>query len=379
MKETFGHRNFRGRQEEVVRAALCGRDVFCLMPTGGGKSLCYQLPAVVQGGVTVVVSPLLSLMQDQVQQLQAVDVEAATLNSDQTNEERDLVTASLVSADCSLRLLYVTPEKIAASGRFWSILRALHRRGQLTRFVVDEAHCVSQWGHDFRPDYAALGKLKEGFHDVPIMALTATATERVVIDVVGSLGMRAPRIFTQSFNRTNLRYEVAKRGSFKSTVDLIIKLCEKQRRMSGIVYCLSRKDCERYAEALCDRMGSGFATFYHAGISDTAVKEANQTAWSNGDVSVICATISFGMGVNKPDVRFVVHTAMPKSVTNFYQESGRAGRDGMPADCVLLYSHRDKKTIEMMVSDRASRPGDREYRRQMQELDTMMQFCENDF
>jgi RecQ family ATP-dependent DNA helicase len=350
-REVFKNKGFRTHQEEVINAALSGKDVFVLMPTGGGKSLCYQICAMIQPGITVVISPLVSLMQDQVYNLRLLRVPAICLNGNSTQEEvnkayRCFQMTSKEETPAA-QLIYITPEKYSKSGRIRSEMKRCRQNGFLNRVVIDEAHCVSEWGHDFRPDYKMLGTLKQELNNVPIMALTATATKRVRQDIRKILGIRHSYIFIQSFNRPNLIYEVRqKKKNYQEELVNFIK--ENYRGETGIVYCLSKHRCEDMAECL-NKEGIR-AKPYHAGLDDD-VRRANQDDWSNDKTHVICATIAFGMGINKPDVRFVVHDSLPKSMEGYYQESGRAGRDGKRSHCILYYTYRDKLTHDKMSEE----------------------------
>ncbi|KAJ1454991.1 hypothetical protein M885DRAFT_484002 [Pelagophyceae sp. CCMP2097] len=353
-RETFGHRAFRAGQREVVRAAMAGKDAFCLMPTGGGKSLCYQLPAWCAPGLSVVFSPLVSLIQDQVDSMNESGVRAAAFGRFDSGAASDVLgELNRLQPHGELKLLYLTPEKFAHSAAAVRALQSLARRGLLSRFVIDEAHCVSSWGHDFRPDYLALKRLRTEFPRVPIMALTATADDRVVKDISQVLGLR--RDTRASFNREKLVYEVRPKTSKIKAITEIEAFVQARLDKSGLIYCLSRRDCEVVCEAIQKAVGRrNFCSFYHADL-DITEREIRQRKWSKGEIKLICATLAFGMGVDKPDVRYVVHFSMPKSLANYYQESGRAGRDGGGAHCVLFFSFKDRATHEAMIRDDTGR------------------------
>lgn len=355
-----------------------GKDAFVLMPTGGGKSLCYQLPSIVQSGetkgVTVVVSPLLSLMQDQVDHLQRLKIQALLVNGEVTQEHRQMVIQTLMAPNVQhfIQLLYVTPEMVNKSHAIIQCFQHLHRTNRLARIVIDEAHCVSQWGHDFRPDYKELGEFRKQFPGVPVMALTATATENVKVDVINVLGMDGCQVFTQSFNRPNLTYEV--RSKEKACLDDIARtITDSHAGQSGIVYCLARKTCEQVAAKLKDQYGIK-AAHYHAGM-EPLERSNTQKNWQKGACDVIVATIAFGMGIDKPDVRFVVHHSIPKSLEGYYQETGRAGRDGQRSACYLYYGYGDTNQLKRMINDSDGSELQKERQRRM--LRNIVQYCEN--
>lgn len=336
LKKYFGYDEFRPLQQEIIERVLAKEDCLVLMPTGGGKSLCFQLPTLLQEGLTVVISPLISLMKDQVDALTANGITAAYINSSLTFAEIEAILTKVRSG--TIKLLYIAPERLSVPG-FQELLQTL----PICLFAIDEAHCISEWGHDFRPDYRNLKTLRARFANIPIIALTATATEKVRTDIVKQLNLAEARTFISSFNRQNLSYEVLpKKDSFAS----ILSLVELYPKESVIIYCFSRKDTEKIAEKL-NAHGHNAGT-YHAGLSADKRRD-NQEQFIRDDIHIMVATIAFGMGIDKPDVRLVVHHSLPKSIEGYYQETGRAGRDGLPARCVLLFSIADKFKQEYFI------------------------------
>ena len=338
LRRHFAHDAFRPLQERAIRLALDGRDTVVLMPTGGGKSLCYQLPALARDGLTLVVSPLIALMKDQVDALRARGIAAGCLNSSMRADEAAEVRRAALRGD--LKLLYVAPERVALSG-FPDFLRRL----RVGFVAVDEAHCISQWGHEFRPDYLTLGALREEVPEVPFMALTATATPRVRADVAKRLGMQHPEFLVASFNRPNIRYGVRPK---RRSLPVLTSMLRERAGESAIVYCLSRRETENVAAALRD---AGIEALpYHAGLEHDVRRDTHER-FTSKRTPVIVATIAFGMGIDVPDIRLIVHYNLPKSLEGYYQETGRAGRDGKPSDCVLFYTTADRSTQEKFIRE----------------------------
>jgi ATP-dependent DNA helicase RecQ len=360
LKQYFGFTSFRPLQEEIIRDSLAGQDVFALLPTGGGKSLCFQLPAMAQPGLTVVVSPLIALMKDQVDAMQAGGIPATFLNSSLAQNESRARLRALHHGE--FRLLYVAPERLMLSG-FLSDLQ----RWNVRLLAVDEAHCISEWGHDFRPEYRQLAELRKLFPETPMMALTATATERVRADIIKLLKLREPRCYVASFNRPNLTYRVLAKNK---PYDQVLEFVRARPKESGIVYCQSRKSAESVALRL---NGDGVkAKPYHAGLTPKERSE-HQELFLRDDVRVICATIAFGMGINKPNVRFVLHYDLPKNIEGYYQETGRAGRDGLPGDCVLLFSAGDVIKQTRFIDEK---PDPKEQQIAREQLQKMVHYAE---
>ncbi|XP_068647955.1 ATP-dependent DNA helicase Q-like 1 isoform X1 [Aristolochia californica] len=369
----FGNKAFRPLQHKACMAAMANRDCFILMPTGGGKSLCYQLPATLHPGVTVVVCPLLSLIQDQIATLNLkFGIPATFLNSQQSATQVSAVICELRKSKPSCKLLYVTPERIAGNLSFMEILKSLYQKEQLARFVIDEAHCVSQWGHDFRPDYRGLGCLKQNFPRVPIMALTATATQHVQKDILNALRIPHALVLETSFDRPNLKYEVI--GKNKDSLKQLGELLKDHfQNKCGIVYCLSKSECVDVSNYLNQKCNIK-SVYYHAGLAAKQRIEV-QKKWHAGEVHVVCATIAFGMGIDKPNVRFVVHNTLSKSIESYYQESGRAGRDSLPAVCIVLYQKKDfSRVVCMLRSGQGCKS--QSFKTGMTQARKMQEYCE---
>ena len=359
LKKYFGFDSFRPLQREIVEAVMAGSDVFALMPTGAGKSLCYQLPAVLLPGVTIVISPLIALMKDQVDSLNAAGIPATFLNSSLDGRQMHMRMQGLEHGD--FKLLYLAPERFPVPG-FLEFLDSLN----VSLCVVDEAHCISEWGHDFREDYRNLRILRERFPSAPIMAVTATATERVVADILDQLSLRDTKIFRASFDRKNLTYQVwPKRGAMAQLEGYL----ERQKGESGIIYCLSRDSTERMAASL--KLRGHKALPYHAGL-ERGVRTRTQELFDHDKVDIICATIAFGMGIDKPNIRYVIHYDIPKNIPAYYQETGRAGRDGLPSDCILFYAPGDRTKYLQFFDEKP--PEERV--RAIHELDKMVDLAE---
>ncbi|SUP91645.1 ATP-dependent DNA helicase RecQ [Vibrio owensii] len=343
LEDVFGYQEFRDGQQLVIDAAVEGRDSLVILPTGGGKSLCYQIPALVRSGITLVISPLISLMKDQVDQLKANGVAAECINSTMPREELLSVYNRMHTGH--LKLVYVSPERV--------LMRDFIERLEnlpLSMIAVDEAHCISQWGHDFRPEYAALGQLKQQFSHVPFMALTATADDATRRDILERLQLNNPEVYLGSFDRPNIRYNLVEKHK---PVSQIVRYLETQKGNCGIIYCGSRKKVEMVTEKLCNNHIR--AAGYHAGM-DADERAYVQEAFQRDDIQIVVATVAFGMGINKPNVRFVVHFDIPRNIESYYQETGRAGRDGLPAEAMMLYDPADISWLRRMLDEKDDRP-----------------------
>ena len=377
LNDNFGYSSFRTPQKEIISDSLDNKDQLVILPTGSGKSICYQLPALIQKGITIVISPLKSLIVDQVANLKNKNIESDALYGDIGEVKKKSILNSMICENYSKHIIYTTPETLENNDEFFENLKLLEECGRLTRFVIDEAHCISMWGNDFRSSYRKLSDIKCNFKKIPIMALTATATKQTRSDIEHLLCLNKHKVYTISYFRSNLNIKVIKRGKIAKTISEIVNNIKTiYNNQTGIIYCSSRKKCEELSTKFNE---NGIATLpYHAGLTNKVRKET-QDKWKDDYVKVIIATIAFGMGIDKDNVRFVIHFNMPFSIENYYQEIGRAGRDGVKSDCILYYSYQDKIMAEKLIRMSKTKVSNHEkhIHHQVTKLDKMINYAEN--
>uniref|UniRef100_A0A6C0JHW9 DNA 3'-5' helicase n=1 Tax=viral metagenome TaxID=1070528 RepID=A0A6C0JHW9_9ZZZZ len=374
LKKYFGYDSFMEKQEEIIKDALTNIDQFVLLPTGSGKSICYQLPAILQNGVTIVISPLKSLIKDQIAGLTNKGIKVYGFYGNTSSKDKKELLNNMLNPESDIKLIYTTPETLDSNTEFNDNLHQLYIDGRLRRFVIDEAHCISLWGNDFRSSYRELCNIRENYEDIPIMALTATATNQVLKDSIHLLGLEEPKIYTKSYYRSNLNIIVKQRDK-SSLLEIVDFIKEKYENDSGIIYCLSRKKCEELSEKLNNQGINSLP--YHAGLTDK-VRNVIQENWQKGETNLIVATIAFGMGIDKPDVRYVIHYNLPGSIENYYQEIGRAGRDGNRSDCLLYYSYQDKVISEHLIRKNVDDYKNNKYiEHQLEKLNTIVNYADN--
>ncbi len=374
LKQYFGYESFMEKQEEIITDAFTGIDQFILLPTGSGKSICYQLPALLQKGTTIIISPLKSLIKDQINNLEKKNIKVYGFYGDSSAKHKKVILYEMVNRESDVRIIYTTPETLCSNEDFKTNLQILHQGKFIERFVIDEAHCISLWGNDFRPQYRELQNIRENYPGVPIMALTATATNQVLKDSIHLLGLNTPKIYTKSYYRSNLNIVVKHRDK-NSFSEIISMIKSRYIDCSGIIYCLSRKRCEEVSSKLNEFNINSRP--YHAGLTDK-VRNSIQDDWQNGTYNVIVATIAFGMGIDKPDVRYVIHYNLPSSIENYYQEIGRAGRDGNLSTCLLYYSYQDKIISEHLIRKNIDEyKNDMYIEHQLVKLNTIVNYADN--
>ena len=374
LQEYFGFENFREKQIRIIKGALKNYDQLVILPTGSGKSICYQLPAIIQGGITVVISPLKSLIKDQIENLKKKNITAVGYYGDINQSEKNKILQEMLTENPKFNLVYTTPETIDSNIQFSLALRTIKESNRLSRFVIDEAHCISLWGNDFRSSYRKLTNLKRHFPNIPIMALTATATHQVRKDMVFQLNFKKYHLYTKSYYRSNLKIKIFKRD--KNYYSYLLDLVKNQfNDNTGIIYCLSRKKCDKLAEKL--QIDGINAESYHAGLSNKK-RTLIENNWKTNITRIIVATIAFGMGIDKRDVRFVIHNNLPTSLENYYQEIGRGGRDDNPCYCIMFYSYQDKIIQEKMIRENSFKSKNTKYiEHQLDKLNAMINFCED--
>lgn len=375
LKKFFGFETFRAVQEKIVKGALKGYDQLVILPTGSGKSLCYQLPALIEDGYTIIISPLMSLIKDQVANLKVKNIEAAAVFSGNSEKDKMYIYSSILRDEAPFKIIYTTPESIESNITFLKCISHMIQNNKLKRFVIDEAHCISLWGNDFRGSYRKLSQLKTTFKDIPIMALTATATPQVRKDIVHLLQFGKYRQYTKSYYRNNLKIRIIKKTKKTEDINTIVNLSKQFIDETGIIYCNSRKKCEQLAETLKEFNINCAA--YHAGMTNK-IRTEIEKSWKDETISIIVATVAFGMGIDKPNVRFVIHYNLPTSIENYYQEIGRGGRDGETCYCILMYSYQDKVIAEKLLRMNPTYRKNQKYiEHQLGKLNSLCSYCEN--
>ena len=376
LKKFFGFDNFREVQEKIIKGALKKYDQLVILPTGSGKSICYQLPGLIEDGYTIIISPLMSLIKDQISNLESKCIKAVGIFSGTTEKQKSNIYTQILQDTADFKLIYTTPESIDSNITFISCIVHMIEHNQLKRFVIDEAHCISLWGNDFRGSYRKLSELKSNFPQIPIMALTATATNQVRKDIVHLLKFKKYRQYTKSYFRSNLKIKILNKSTKAETQKSILEICGQFEFETGIIYCNSRKKCEDL-EAYIKMNSQIKCSAYHAGMSNKKRSEIEKN-WKSNEIYIIIATVAFGMGIDKPDVRFVIHNNMPTSMENYYQEIGRGGRDGEPCYCILFYSYQDKIIAEKLLRSNPAFMKNQKYiQHQLDKLNTLCSYCEN--
>jgi RecQ family ATP-dependent DNA helicase len=379
LQKFFGFTSFREVQHKIIKGALKNYDQLVILPTGSGKSICYQLPGLIQDGYTIIVSPLMSLIKDQITNLEKKGINAVGIYSGTTEKQKTIIYSKILQNKADFKLIYTTPESIDTNISFINCIMHMKTNNLLNRFVIDEAHCISMWGNDFRSSYRKLSQLKSNFPGIPVMALTATATLQVRKDIVHNLQFKKYRQYTKSYFRSNLKIKIFNKINKATTQTQILEFCSQFKGETGIIYCNSRKKCEQLAEFInTNRTHSDIScAHYHAGMTNKNRTEI-ENDWKSNRVNIIVATVAFGMGIDKSDVRFVIHNNLPTSMENYYQEIGRGGRDDQPCYCILFYSYQDKIISEKMIRSDPSYMKNQKYiQHQLDKLNSLCGFCEN--